>query len=636
MTEQRFRAVLAVLAGGRVGEVAAQFGVTRQSVSAWLRRYQAEGLEALRDRSHRPESCPHQASPQVEAAVCQMRRDHPRWGPVRIVFELGRDGCPGPLPSRATVYRILRRHGLVSARKRRRGREDYIRWQREKPMELWQMDIVGGVLLADGSEAKVVTGVDDHSGFCVIAKVVPRQTGRAVCLAFAEGLSRYGIPEEVLTDNGKQFTDRFGKGGEVLFDRICRTNGIVHRLTQPASPTTTGKVERFHQTLERELLDGSGLFVDVAAAQAAVDAFVVEYNTRRPHQSLGMATPAQYFHPSQTADARAHEALIPLRLPKFLVEAVDMPAVDLALVEEIASPVAQEVPPAPAVVWSDQVPAPAMVVDPEVVAVARMSATQSMWAAKRMRESGSVVFDHAPVEFDRVVPPSGNLAVRGKQFWIGPLHAGQLVTFWADTHTIHLSIAGMRIRSVRSHLSIADLAILTRLGARPAGPSPLPTVEPDGPHLVELERTLGSAGFVSVGSHRIPVSERRAGMRVGIRIDGATLTVFDPQTRELLRTHPNPLTPEQVMKLRGGRPPGPPPTLRTEPLIVQRRVSNTGGISIAGQRTWLGREHARKTVTIHVADEMLTIDLDDGPRTIPRTTTKPVAVVKARGPRKVN
>ena len=638
MTEQRFRAVLAVQAGGRVGEVAAQVGVSRQSLWAWLRRYQAEGLEALTDRSHRPVSCPHQASPVVEAAVCQMRRDHPRWGPLRIAFELERDGC-APVPSRATVYRILRRHGLVSARKRRRGRADYIRWQRDKPMELWQMDIVGGVLLADGSEAKVVTGVDDHSRFCVIATVVPRQTGRAVCLAFAEGLSRYGIPEEVLTDNGKQFTDRFGKGGEVLFDRICRTNGIVHRLTQPASPTTTGKVERFHQTLQRELLDGSALFVDVAAAQAAVDSWVHEYNTRRPHQSLDMATPAQYFHTSPAGAARVQaETLIPLRLPKFLVDAVELPAIGLAVVaaEEMAGTATGQLPPAPAVVWPDETPVPATV-DPQAVAAARVSATQSMWAAKRIREHGPAVFDHGPVEFDRIVPPSGNLAVRGKQFWIGPLWAGQLVRFWADTHAIHLSIAGVRIKSVRSHLTIADLAILARLGARPAGPSPLPGADPDGPApALELERTLGSAGFVSVASHRIAVSERRAGMRVGIRVHGPTLAVFDPHTRELLRTHPNPLTPAQIIKLRGARPAGPPPVLRTEPIVVQRRVSNTGGISICGQRTWLGREHARKTVTIHVADEMLTIDLDDGPRTVPRTTSKPVIVVKARGPRKVN
>jgi len=166
-------------------------------------------------------------------------------GPLRISFELGRDGCPGRVPSRMTVYRILVRHGLISPVPRGRRREDYLRWQRDEPMELWQMDIVGGVLLEVGGEAKVVTGVDDHSRFCVIASVVRRATGRAVCLAFAAGMLRYGVPEEVLTDNGKQFTDRFGKGGEVLYDRICRDNGIVHRLTEPRSPTTTGKVERF-------------------------------------------------------------------------------------------------------------------------------------------------------------------------------------------------------------------------------------------------------------------------------------------------------------------------------------------------------------------------------------------------------
>lgn len=71
----------------------------------------------------------------------------------------------------------------------------------------------------------------------------------------------------------------------MLFDRICRENGIAHRLTQPASPTTTGKVERFHGSLRRELLDHVPLFADVAAAQAAIDAFMLEYNTIRPHQS---------------------------------------------------------------------------------------------------------------------------------------------------------------------------------------------------------------------------------------------------------------------------------------------------------------------------------------------------------------
>ena len=115
-----------------------------------------------------PDSCPHQSPVEVETAVCEMRREHPRWGPRRLAHELGRVGM-SPVPSASTVYRILVRHGLIEARKRGRRREDYKRWERDAPMALWQLDIVGGVFLADGTEVKVVTGVDDHSRYCVIA-----------------------------------------------------------------------------------------------------------------------------------------------------------------------------------------------------------------------------------------------------------------------------------------------------------------------------------------------------------------------------------------------------------------------------------------------------------------------------------
>ena len=101
------------------------------------------------------------------------------------------------------------------------------------------------------------TGVDDHSRFCVCAGIMERATGRAVCALFVQALERHGIPEEILTDNGKVFTNRFGlTPTEVLFDKICRENGITHRLTAPASPTTTGKIERFHRTLRHEFLTG--------------------------------------------------------------------------------------------------------------------------------------------------------------------------------------------------------------------------------------------------------------------------------------------------------------------------------------------------------------------------------------------
>jgi transposase InsO family protein len=314
VVEQRYRAVLDAAAGVRVTEIAEAFGVSRQSVHAWIRRYAEGGLVGLMDRPKRPESCPHQVSAEVEAAVCELRREHPRWGPKRLAHELARIGV-APVPSRMSIYRVLVRHHLIDPQPRKRPKESYRRWEREAPMALWQLDIVGGAFLADGTEAKIVTGIDDHSRYCVICQVVPRATGRAVCLAFAAALRAFGVPGEVLTDNGKQFTSRFGKGGEVLFDRICRDNGITHRLTRPRSPTTTGKIERFHGSLRRELLDDAVPFGDLAAAQAAVDAWVSEYNSTRPHQAIGMAAPAERF---SAAAARSAEELLPLRLPRAI------------------------------------------------------------------------------------------------------------------------------------------------------------------------------------------------------------------------------------------------------------------------------------------------------------------------------
>jgi transposase len=197
--EQRYHAVMEVISGAPVSEVARRYGVSRQAVHGWISRYEREGLAGLADHSHRPAHQPRQLDAEVEALVCQMRGAHPRWGPRRLLFELGKAKV-SPLPSRSTIYRVLVRHHLVAARKRRRRRQDYKRWQREAPMELWQLDVTGSVFLADGTELKLISGIDDHSRFCVIATVVRRATARAVCRAFLAAMTVYGIPEEVLTE----------------------------------------------------------------------------------------------------------------------------------------------------------------------------------------------------------------------------------------------------------------------------------------------------------------------------------------------------------------------------------------------------------------------------------------------------
>ena len=429
--EQRYRAVMAVLDGASVSEVAAEVGrvapvgacvgggaIARRAWPGWrIGRIGRGRVRIGRRRSWR-------------RVVCELRRAHPKWGALRILHELMRGPAPPErLPSRSTVQPDpacatgwwSRARGGASARTMCAGSG-----RRRCSSGSWTSSI--GPRLVDTAtgelrEARIVTGVDDHSRYCVLARVVERATGRAICLAFTEALERYGAPEEVLTDNGKQFTDRFGRGGEVLFDKICRRNGIAHRLTAPSSPTTTGKIERFHQTLRRELLDDARPFTSLLEAQAALDDWVREYNAERPHQALetagaghaGRALPAGAGRAARAAAALAARA--------------------------------------------------ALAAVPEPQRHADASSARSTPAPHRRRVEGG------PVEFDRVVPPSGNLWAMRRQFWLGPQRAGQTVRFWAGVDVIHLTIDGARVKSLRSHLSVADLAQLARDGALPAGPA---------------------------------------------------------------------------------------------------------------------------------------------------------------------
>ena len=293
MAEQRYQAVLAVIKDGRtVTETAAAVGVSRQTLHAWLGKYEAGGLEGLGDGSHRPVGHPAQMSGLVEVAVLEARRTHPSWGPQRIAVELGRCGIT---TSKSGVYRALLRAGLVEPDGRRRRRRVWKRWERGRPNELWQLDTVGGFLLADGTSAKALTGIDDHSRFCVSARLMARERTRPVCEGLTAAIATYGVPEQVLTDNARVFTGRFfAPPVEVLFDAICRQHGVQHLLTLPRSPTTTGKIERFHRTLRAEF-DTRRVFTSLRTAQQGLDEWVGYYNTQRPHQALDDATPAERF-----------------------------------------------------------------------------------------------------------------------------------------------------------------------------------------------------------------------------------------------------------------------------------------------------------------------------------------------------
>jgi len=194
LVEQRYAAVLEVINdAASVSDVAFRFGVTRQTVHRWLRRYAVEGLAGLADGSAKPLSCPHQMPVEVEARIVELRRLQPGWGQRTIRFRLEADRVD-PLPSLSAIYRCLVRHQLIVPEARRRKKGDYRRWERSRSMELWQMDVVGGVRLVNGWKASIVSGIDDHSRFIISAHVVERATARPVCEALTNAMRTHGLP----------------------------------------------------------------------------------------------------------------------------------------------------------------------------------------------------------------------------------------------------------------------------------------------------------------------------------------------------------------------------------------------------------------------------------------------------------
>jgi transposase InsO family protein len=593
--QYRYRAVCEVLGGAPPGEVAQRYGTSRQSLYSWRRRFEQEGLPGLADRSRRPHTSPTRLPAHVAALICELRRQHPRWGARRISHELARRGTQ-PAASRATVHRVLVRNGLVNAQDQAHKRR-YRRWQRAQPMHLWQLDLLGGVVLADGRECKLLTGIDDHSRFVVAAAVLAVPSGRAVCEAFSAAMRRYGVPSEVLTDNGKQFTGRYTKPqpAEVLFERVCRENGITARLTKPRSPTTTGKIERFHKTLRGELLNDVAPFASLAAAQQAIDNWVQTYNYQRPHQSLDMATPASRFRPNGPTRTDRHTQPAAPGEPPREAPHVDPPtaepSTELFIIDVIETP---------------PIPAPSA----------------------------------GAVEFDLRVPPSGatTIASTGQKVDLGKAWAGRTVTVWADQRSIHVSIDGRHLRTFASRLSEDHLRWLCMRGARPAGPAPGPAalarvngrqVVPVG-QAVEVDRTVRRDGYVIIGKRPFLVGRDYAYRQITVRLDGHLMHAICDGA--LIRTWPCPVTVGELPRLRGARTPArplPPPPLPPGSFRVQRRVDSNGRVMVANQHLYIARSRRGQIVTVVVEDTYYRVLAgEEELKLIPRTSTKPITHVK--------
>lgn len=299
-----------------VREVVADYGVSRSWVYELLARYRAEGDAAFEPRSRRPHTTPTATPADTVEKVLRLRKELAESG-----HDAGADTIAWRLRhehdirlSRATVHRILARHGTVTPQPSKRPRSSYIRFQAAQPNETWQSDFTHYRLTnrdgTPGADVEIITWLDDHSRYALHVSAHTRITGPIVKDTFRKTVAEHGVPASTLTDNGMVYTTRFagGRGGRNHLEHELRRPSIRQKNSRPNHPTTRGKVERYQQTMKNWLRAQLDQPATLAQLQALIDRFRDDYNNRRPHRSLPQrATPAAAYaaRPKATPPATA-------------------------------------------------------------------------------------------------------------------------------------------------------------------------------------------------------------------------------------------------------------------------------------------------------------------------------------------
>lgn len=317
-------AVVAVGEGEKVNvtQVCAESGVSRKTFYKWVRRYVEGGIDALEDRSTRPRSSPNQIGVEVEDKIVRLRKelsdaglDH---GATTIQWHLGRGGTVELVPSVAGVHRVLVRRGLVVPQPKKRPKSSWNRFEAAAPNERWQIDAMDWVI--GTGVVRVFNIIDDHSRVVVRSAAVPEATTQAAWVTFSQAVAVWGPPAGVLSDNGLCFSGKLRRL-EVLFEANLRDAGIKPSTGRPYHPQTTGKVERFQQTLKKWLRPRH-LAATIAELQADLDEFCHLYNHERPHQGIGRAVPIDRWTASLVArpanEALPHPSFVEHRFDKHV------------------------------------------------------------------------------------------------------------------------------------------------------------------------------------------------------------------------------------------------------------------------------------------------------------------------------
>lgn len=286
--------VLALQPGNNRRELCRRFGIAPKTGYKWLARYAREGLSGLADRSKRPRRSPARTAAEVEQRVLGLRQESRNsWGGRKLARVLESQGGPALAPS--TVTGILRRAGLLDAAVAP-GQRPFQRFERAAPNELWQMDFKGHFPLLSRSRCHPLTVLDDHSRFSLVLTACADERGETVRGVLTGAFRRYGLPAAMLMDNGPPW----GAGHDQPFTALSLwliRLGIRVAHGRAYHPQTQGKDERFHRTLKFEVLRHFN-FTTLAHCQREFDHFRDRYNLVRPHDALGLATPASCYRPS--------------------------------------------------------------------------------------------------------------------------------------------------------------------------------------------------------------------------------------------------------------------------------------------------------------------------------------------------
>jgi transposase InsO family protein len=274
---------LASQADANVSELCRRFGISRKTGYKWLSR------DELSDRSRRPHSSPARTSLALEAKVLAIRSEHPAWGGRKIAHVLARDEGVHMAPSTANT--VLRRHGLISPGASQAATA-WHRFEHEAPNSLWQIDFKGH-FATDTVRCHPLTVLDDHSRFNVVLHALGNERRESVQQVLQSAFERYGLPERINADNGPPWGAPMEGALTVLGVWLIRL-GVRLSHSRPLHPQTNGKDERFHRTMSAEVLLGRR-FRDLDDAQQHFSRWRHVYNFKRPHEAIGMQTPASRY-----------------------------------------------------------------------------------------------------------------------------------------------------------------------------------------------------------------------------------------------------------------------------------------------------------------------------------------------------